>query len=189
MSDRKRALAAGQIPNALSVLRLGIAIAFPFLAPGWWRLPIVLIGTLTDLADGIIARRLGVTSWVGGLLDAVADKALTLSVLVTLTIEHRLAWWHLALILSRDLAVLGIAGLAASARAWGAFTRMPSRWAGKTATALIFVTMLAALSVPGVVGWLAPIAGLASVVAAGDYLACARARFHDERRTSTADTG
>ena len=81
------------VPNALSIGRLLLAVVFPFVAPVTARLVLVIAGAASDGLDGYVARRWRVTSVAGGLLDGIADKAFTLSVLLTLAargerIEH-----------------------------------------------------------------------------------------------------
>lgn len=125
------------VPNALSVLRLILAIAFPFLAPQWWLAAVVTAG-ISDAADGIIARRYQVGSDFGGMLDAIADKVFVLSVLLTLVVVGPADWWHVLLVLLRDLAVAVVALYAIVVRDWPAFRRMRPDVSGKLATGFIF---------------------------------------------------
>lgn len=128
---------------------------------------------LTDFADGFIARRFKLTSWAGGLLDGVADKAFTLSALYCLTREGILEPWLAPLLLTRDLAVLFIAGYAASTRKWYAFRLMPARWPGKFTTACMFVSLLAVTGLEHGTPWVNLLLGLTagcSLLAAADYL-------------------
>ena len=160
-----------RVPNLLSTFRIGAAFAFPFVHPSW-RLPLVLAGALSDGLDGYVARRFGVESTLGGLLDAVADKVLTLVVLVTLTAEGRVDLWHLPLLLARDLVVLFVCLYFASRREWRAFTGMSARLPGKATTVFLFAWFVAALlPAPDFVQTLAlGLAAACSVVAAADYL-------------------
>jgi phosphatidylglycerophosphate synthase len=157
------------IPNTLTILRIAIAAIFPFAAPVW-RIPLVLVAGVSDSLDGWIARRFRLTSWVGALLDGIADKALTLSVLLTFTLEGSLAWWQLVLVMTRDVAVTAIAVYLAWNRAWPEFTRMSARMPGKVTTVAIYLLMAALLLAPGY-AWIAvwPTAIL-SVLAAVDYV-------------------
>jgi len=159
-----------QLPNALSVLRLLIAGVFPFLGPGPVRVACFIVGALSDAVDGTIARRLHAQSWVGGILDGVADKALTLSVLLTLATEGHLAWFEVLVLMSRDLAVALIALVLAICRRWDAFCAMSARVPGKIATALLFACMLVILVRPAWRSAAVPPAMVASLVAALDYL-------------------
>lgn len=62
------------IPNALSVLRMALAVLllFPPLLSGWFLIVYLLAG-LSDLLDGFLARRMGVSSRLGAMLDSAAD--------------------------------------------------------------------------------------------------------------------
>jgi cardiolipin synthase len=159
------------VPNVLSSLRLACAAAFPLVPPGW-RLVLVLFGGGSDVADGMIARRFGVGSATGAILDAVADKLMVVSVLVTLAAEGRIGWWQVGLVMARDFAVAAAAGYTAAVRRWRRFRDMLPRWTGKLTTLLVFTWFVTLLVAP-----LAPIerqafwaAAAASVLAAADYL-------------------
>jgi cardiolipin synthase (CMP-forming) len=158
----------GQVPNILSTLRLVLAVAFPFVPPSW-RLGLILAAGLSDAADGVLARKLGVTSWQGGILDAVADKLFTLAVLGTFTFEGRLLWWHLLLVLTRDFVVAGIGAYAAAMRLWGAFRKMAASTLGKLTTIVNFALMLALAAWEAAVVPLLAGAIVLSVATGADY--------------------
>lgn len=75
------------LSNAISLLRLvgSVAVFFVFLAgylaPGLWFFLFALALALSDLIDGMIARRNGEVSDAGALLDTLADKAFILLLL------------------------------------------------------------------------------------------------------------
>jgi phosphatidylglycerophosphate synthase len=172
-------------PNVLSVLRLGLAGAFPLLAGGWWRAGVIVAAGLSDFADGLIARRFGVTNWIGGLLDATADKAFMLTALAVVTWEGGLEPWQTGLLLSRDAMVLGAVVYMTLRKHWAAFQQMPSRPLGKLTTAALLGVLLAAVSPSGPVAlvdavWLA--GTLLSIAAAGDYLVHFLRNSEDEDR-------
>jgi CDP-diacylglycerol--glycerol-3-phosphate 3-phosphatidyltransferase len=83
-SDSKRLF----VVNAITLSRIPIALAFAFLlwGAGWTTTTmvsgLVLLGLceLTDLLDGLLARRLGVVSGLGQLLDPYADSVARLIV-------------------------------------------------------------------------------------------------------------
>ena len=62
------------IPNALSVLRMALAVLllFPPLLSARFLIVYLLAG-LSDLLDGFLARRMGVSSRLGAMLDSAAD--------------------------------------------------------------------------------------------------------------------
>jgi len=60
----------------------------------------------SDAVDGWLARRRG-TSYLGALLDPVADKALLVTMYVTLAAVHVLPDWLAILVVFRDAVILG----------------------------------------------------------------------------------
>lgn len=166
--------------NTLTLSRLLIAIAFPFLSRPW-QLPAIVFGAGTDAVDGWLARKLNATSWQGGLVDGVADKLFVLSVLGSLWWQDLLEPWQIAWVLMRDLTVAAVAVSIALQRKWYAFQRMPSRRAGKLATFTQFVLMTIALAAPEWTLVVSIVCGIVSTVAAADYLALYR-RHRDRPR-------
>jgi CDP-diacylglycerol--glycerol-3-phosphate 3-phosphatidyltransferase len=73
------------------------------------------IAAVTDLLDGYVARRYGAVSTLGKLLDPLADKLLVTTALIMLIPLNRLPAWIALLILSRELLVTGLRGIASSA--------------------------------------------------------------------------
>jgi phosphatidylglycerophosphate synthase len=157
------------VPNALTAARLIIAVAFPFLGPAV-RLPALVFAALSDALDGFIARRFGVTSWTGALLDAAADKALAVIVLATFTYEGLLQLWHLPLLLARDIAVALIYLYIMVKREWTAFRRVRPRLPGKLTTVFLFALVIAVLAWPAAARVLLWPTAAVSIIAAVDYL-------------------
>ncbi len=98
------------LPNFITIARLlgvplivWLMIADRFLAAA---LLFILAG-LSDAADGFIAKRFSATSELGAYLDPVADKALLVSVFVTLGFKGALPAWLIVLVVSRDLFIIG----------------------------------------------------------------------------------
>lgn len=156
------------IPNTLSSLRLLLAALFPFFPATYWFW-LIIIGGCSDILDGWLARRWQVQSWLGGIIDAVADKLFVLVALLTLAGSGRFSFWWVPLLVMRDLLVACTAIYAVSIRSWKSFKKMEVRWSGKTATAAQFTVLLTlSLTTEG----MAPIlwaATLLSFVAACDY--------------------
>ena len=67
---------------------------------------------VTDYLDGYFARKLHIESDLGKLLDPLADKFLTVTVLIMLIPLGRVPAWMAAIIIGRELAVTGVRGLA-----------------------------------------------------------------------------
>jgi len=102
------------VANGLTVLRLVLVPVFVVLLvqPGaGWRIAAFVafgVASLTDLLDGELARRRGLITDFGKIADPIADKALTGSALVTLSLLGELPWWVTTVILFRELAVTGL---------------------------------------------------------------------------------
>lgn len=158
------------LPNILTVLRLGMAAAFPFVAP-IWRLPLALAAGISDALDGWIARRFDAQTQIGALLDGVADKALVLAVLGTLLAHGEVAWWRVLLVLARDIVVAGALTSALLHRTVKAREHVSARLPGKATTAVLFAWFVALLvaDLHGVEPYLFWAAAAFSVWAAIDY--------------------
>ncbi len=158
------------LPNTLTVLRLAMAAAFPFL-PAGWRLPVALAAGISDFLDGWIARRFHAQTHIGALLDGVADKGFVLAALGTLVVHGDALWWHAALLLLRDAVVLVTFTSALLHHQLDAMAHVHARFPGKVTTALLFgwfVTVLlpAVASLEPYLFWAA---AAASLWAACDY--------------------
>jgi CDP-diacylglycerol---glycerol-3-phosphate 3-phosphatidyltransferase len=68
----------------------------------------------TDYVDGVLARRWHVTSKLGSFLDTTADKLLVSGVLIALLAADRVSPWIVALIVGRELVLMGLRGIIAA---------------------------------------------------------------------------
>mgnify|MGYP001615946219 FL=1 len=105
------------IPLLLAVLlRKQVEIETPWiiLSKEMVALPIFLAAALTDLLDGIIARRRRQVSTLGTLLDPVADKLLISAAFICLVELGRVPAWMVVVIVGREFAVSGLRSIAAA---------------------------------------------------------------------------
>jgi len=131
--------------NQLTLLRMLLIPVFAILVMyGYLGLSLLVfsIAGLTDLLDGLIARRTGQKTTLGAWLDPMADKLLltTMFVVLTLPLDHlanKLPLWLTVLVISRDVGI--VATVAIVNLAVGRRTFMPS-FLGKVATATYIVT-------------------------------------------------
>ncbi len=73
-----------------------------------WRLvafAVFVVAALTDRLDGELARRRGLVTAFGTMLDPVADKALVGSALIGLSLLGLVPWWATLLIMGREIGV------------------------------------------------------------------------------------
>jgi CDP-diacylglycerol---glycerol-3-phosphate 3-phosphatidyltransferase len=101
------------IANILTVIRLALVPVFLvtlFAVEGstGWRLTAALvfaIASATDNLDGRLARKFGLVTDFGKVIDPIADKALTGAALIGLSILGDLPWWVTVTIAVREVGV------------------------------------------------------------------------------------
>jgi CDP-diacylglycerol---glycerol-3-phosphate 3-phosphatidyltransferase len=131
------------------------------------------IAATTDFADGYLARRWEVSTKLGSFLDTTADKLLVAGALIALVDVDRASPWIAAIIIGRELLILGLRGVVAAE----GIVFPPSIW-GKLKTNVQFVAIfLAILHLGGPVAglrvdeWVMIAAALITVASAVEYLA------------------
>ena len=121
------------VPNKLTVLRIILVPVFMsfMLAipknPAYITVSLVVfvIASITDTLDGYIARKKGLVTNFGKLMDPLADKMLTTAAYLGLLSMGRASAWAVMLILVREFTVSGIRLVAAgdgkviAASVWG----------------------------------------------------------------------
>jgi phosphatidylglycerophosphate synthase len=132
------------LPNALSLARLALGLAFPWVPTGW-RLAVVTVAAASDLADGALSRRFRLASSTGRVLDPLADKVFVLGVVVILLREGILPLWQVALLAVRAVAVLVRGAYLLRRGGWGDGGPPSPSLLGKAATAAQFVFLLSVL--------------------------------------------
>ena len=75
---------------------------------------IFALASLTDWLDGYLARRRRQVTWIGQMLDPVADKLLTSAAFISLVQLNLAPAWMVALIIGREFAVTALRSLAYS---------------------------------------------------------------------------
>ena len=122
------------VPNLLSVIRL---ITIPIFA--WLALVpeqdavaalVLALGSITDYFDGMLARRWDQVTRLGQLLDPIADRLSTVTVLVVFLVRGIVPLWFVALLVLRDV-VLTVQMAQLKGRG---VTGLPVNWVGKAAT-------------------------------------------------------
>ncbi len=98
------------LPNAISLFR--IALVPPILAlllNGRHDIALVLffVAGFSDGLDGYLAKRFEWHSRSGALLDPIADKLLVAGTFVTLSITGHLPVWLAAIVILRDVVIVG----------------------------------------------------------------------------------
>lgn len=106
------------VPNWMTILRIMVA---PVIAVLIWlddvktgympALTLFVVASISDFIDGWMARRLGVVSKLGAMLDPIADKVLIGTCLVSLAHVTDDGWWFILpaiIILTREFLISGL---------------------------------------------------------------------------------
>ncbi len=97
------------LPNAITFARLCAVPAAIYLVlheqfpAAFW---LFLGAGASDAVDGWLARRQG-TTYIGAVLDPLADKALLMAMYVVLSVVHVLPDWLAIMVVFRDLVIMG----------------------------------------------------------------------------------
>lgn len=144
MSDEAPAEVSNQvftIPNIPSMLRLLLIPVFIWLALGpeadGWAFCVLAVSSITDWLDGVIARRFGMVTRLGQLLDPIADRLFVISTMVVLALRDLAPWWLVAVLLLRDVFMGGI-------QLWlnrKGIATLPVHYVGKAATLCLLYGM------------------------------------------------
>ena len=122
------------LPNKLTMLRV---IMIPFFVvflladitpyDKWIALAIFIVASLTDMADGKIARKYNLITNFGKFMDPLADKLLVCSAMIALIELGRIPAWIVIVIIAREFIISGFRlvasdnGVVIAASYWGKF--------------------------------------------------------------------
>lgn len=140
------------VPNVLGLFRLA---SVPVVV--WWILDgrytpafwLFAAAGLSDLIDGVIARRLHAVTRFGTVLDPIADKLLMTCTLLALAFAGHAPWWLPAILFARDAATTIGYGIALLRKI--DLVRPPLR-IGKITTGVTIATTVILLAKPAF-GW------------------------------------
>lgn len=121
------------LPNVLSMLRLlGVPVFLWAILTGRDGLALALLmaSGVTDYLDGKIARKYGLESRVGQLLDPIADRLYIVSTLLGLAWREIIPWWVVWVLFARE-AFMVVVVLIAKRHGWNG---LPVHFVGKAAT-------------------------------------------------------
>jgi cardiolipin synthase len=103
------------IPNLITLARiLSVPVMVWAIMTGWMLAAFLLFlaAGVSDAIDGYLAKRFAMTSDLGAYLDPLADKALIVSIYVTLGVSGEIPVWLVILVVSRDIMIVGAVLLA-----------------------------------------------------------------------------
>jgi len=109
------------LPNAITFSRLVLTAvfvagtAFQSAVGHWIALVSFVIAAISDFVDGYLARKMGLVTPMGKLMDPLADKILVGSAFVYLSAEGLCPVWITVMILAREFLVTGLRQIAVEA--------------------------------------------------------------------------
>ena len=99
------------IPNLITLGRILLVpiVVWAIATPGtmWIAFVLFLAAGVSDAVDGFLAKRFSMTTELGAYLDPLADKALIVSIYLTLGINDLIPRWLVILVVSRDILIVG----------------------------------------------------------------------------------
>jgi cardiolipin synthase len=98
------------LPNVITLGRLlSVPVAIWVILDGAFNVAfwIFVAAGVSDAVDGYIAKRFDMKTPIGALLDPLADKALLVSIYVTLGLAGQLPTWLVILVVFRDVMIIG----------------------------------------------------------------------------------
>ena len=125
------------IPNILSFCRV---LLVPFIMWAYFTgrhylcAAIVVVSFLTDVADGIIARKFNMVSALGKALDPIADKLTLLSLLICISVDRHILYLLLGVFIIKEVCI-GVEGLILL-KLTG--TTYSAKWYGKVTTFVLY---------------------------------------------------
>lgn len=140
------------VPNLLSLLRLAMVPLFAaaFFQPGptarYWAAGIYALAFVTDIADGWIARHFNQVTRLGRILDPLADKLMTFTVIICITVADIIPVWAVVIFFLKE-AAMGIGALSLYRKVDDVIS---ANWLGKTSTGVFFVVCAALVLFPGI---------------------------------------
>jgi len=120
------------LPNKITVFRVILipfflcALLIPAIPYGKWiALGIFIVASLSDMADGYIARKNNMVTDFGKFMDPLADKLLVSSAMIALVEMDRIPAWVVIVIIAREFIISGFRlvaadnGVVIAAGMWG----------------------------------------------------------------------
>lgn len=96
------------LPNAITLARIALVAPLVWLIAHHHfdgALVLVAVAGASDALDGLLAKRFGWRSWLGGVLDPVADKMLLIACFISLDLAGVIPSWLMWLVVGRDIVI------------------------------------------------------------------------------------
>lgn len=128
------------VPNVLSALRIAVTMPLMisiikerFVISG----VILTVSALSDMLDGMIARKFNCITALGKILDPVADKLTLIAIVIGLCCVDKAVVWFVALLMTKELLMLFGGSILLKLK----MTPPAAKWYGKAATVIFYVSV------------------------------------------------
>lgn len=129
------------IPNIITTFRLFLIPAFAYLMlitdNIWAASALFIISGISDIVDGIIARKCNMITDTGKVYDPLVDKLMQITVLFALAAKGFIPLWAIIIIIAKELAMITVALILYIKK-----IIVHSRWYGKMATVVFYAVIL-----------------------------------------------
>ena len=133
------------VPNQLTLLRM-VVLPFVLISMIYGQhtasLWLFVAAAVTDVIDGVVARRFNQKTRLGQYLDPIADKLLLSSCFVAQSVNGAIPWWVTILVLLRDVMIIAIVLVVVLTTSVRSF---PPSLLGKANTVVQFTALLTVL--------------------------------------------
>ncbi len=135
------------IPNFMSIFRI---VLLPFIIWTYWKesydiaVALLIVSAVTDMLDGVIARKFNMVSDLGKMLDPLCDKLTQAALLICLAFRYWWVWLVFALLAVKDITMSFLG--AAAIRHRGAVHS--AQWYGKLCTVVLETVMAVLILFP-----------------------------------------
>lgn len=166
------------VPGLISLARVPLAVAFPFVVERpVIAFAVLMAAGLTDVLDGWLARRFGWVTPTGAMVDGLTDKIFVATVAVTLIVAGNVSLLTVAALSTREIGELPLVlWLVLSPKARARRGHPKANVLGKVATLCQFVTVSwVLLRAPDIVWWVGLTAVAGAVAAIGYWARALRA--------------
>lgn len=138
------------IPNLLSFIRLLMIplIVWLYIGIGNYRAAaaVIVASGITDIADGIIARRFHMVSDFGKILDPIADKVTQGTVIICLASRYKCMIALIVLFIGKEICMASLGYLALKHKD----SVNSAKWYGKANTVFLYIVMLILILFPDI---------------------------------------
>lgn len=139
------------IPNFMSLFRL---VLVPFIIWTYCKddyditAALVLVSAVTDILDGVIARKFNMVSDLGKVLDPVSDKLTHAALIVCIATRYSFAWLMFGLLAVKELTMFILGTIAVKRKD----TVHSAKWYGKLCTVILEASLFLLVLFPGIPG-------------------------------------